>query len=302
MLYLKEAIPGLISVVIPSYYQALFLKDSIESVLNQDYPLKEVIVINDGAKDDAEKVAQIYEDVIYLYQDNQGVSVARNTGLKHSSGEYIIFLDADDILLPGALSYQAEMIKKHPEVAFISGGHVHTDEHLNIVKEVSSPIKDNFYEAMLTTNYIGMHASVLYRRFVFEELAFDPYFRSSEDYDLYLKIAYKYPLYNHTKPIAGYRFHPQNTSKNLPKMLKSVLSALENQKPHLTTPEQKKAYKQGRYNWIYYYGQQMYEQLMKNPSMDQNLKKEFIFNFWKYRPKFYFKFIINKYIRHQNAF
>lgn len=290
----------MVSVIVPSYYQEKFLRDAIESVLSQDYPLKEVLVVNDGAKDDAENIAKSYKGVVYIYQENQGVSVARNNGLRYSKGEYIIFLDGDDILLPGALSYQVNMVKQHPEVAFVSGGHVHTDEKLNIIKEVSSPIKDNFYEAMLRANYIGMHASVLYRRFVFEDFAFDPSFRTGEDYDLFLKIAHKYPLYNHTKHIAAYRFHPQNTSKNLPRMLKSVLTALENQKPYLTTPQRKRAYKQGRYNWIYYYGHQMYEQLMKNPSMDRNLKKEFIFNFWKYRPKFYFKFIINKYIRHQN--
>lgn len=291
----------MVSVIIPSYYQGKFLRDAIESVLTQDYPLKEIVVVNDGATDDTEVIAKSYEGVIYVYQDNQGVSAARNNGLKHSKGEYIIFLDGDDILLPGALSYQVKMIKQHPEVAFVSGGHVHTDESLNILKEVSSPIKDNFYEAMLTANYIGMHASVLYRRFVFNDFAFDTCFKAGEDYDLFLKIANKYPLYNHTKPIAGYRFHSQNTSKNLPKMLKSVLSALEKQKPHLTTPQRKKAYRQGRYNWIYYYGHQMYEQLMKNPRIDPNLKREFIVNFWKYRPKFYFKFIINKYIRHQDS-
>lgn len=295
-----KVIRGLVSVIIPNYNQGAFLKDSIGSVMGQDYPKKEVVVVNDGSRDESEEVCKSFPGVVYIFQENKGVSAARNTGLQHARGEYIIFLDADDILLPGVLSYQVSLIEKHPEVAFVSGGHVHTDAQLNVIREVSSPVHDNFYLALLEANYIGMHASVLYRRFVLDEFGFDPTLKAGEDYDLFLKITRKYPVYNHPKPIAGYRFHNENTSRNLPKMLKNVLAALEKQKDNLTTAEQKKAYKRGRFNWIYYYGDQMYEQLMKNPSIDRELKKEFLSNFWRYRPKFFFKYIINKYIRHQN--
>lgn len=298
----SSEVKDLVSVIIPIYNQGIYLKDSIGSILSQDYPLKEIIVVNDGSQDQIDTIVRQYKNIVYIHQENQGVSVARNNGLKHSKGEFIIFLDADDILLPGAITCQINKIKQHPDVAFVSGGHVHMDKNLSILKEVSSPVQNNFYEALLTGNYIGMHASVLYRRFIFEQLAFDPAFKTGEDYDLLLKIVYKFPVYNHTKPIAGYRLHGDNISRHPSKMLKNVLLALENQKPLLTTTEQKKAYKRGRFNWIYYYGHQMYEELMKNPALDKNMKKEFIFNFMKYCPNFYFKFIINKYFRHQNRF
>jgi glycosyltransferase involved in cell wall biosynthesis len=289
--------PGLVSVIIPCYNQGKYLRDAIESVLQQDYPHKEIIVVNDGSTDNSESVALQYNEVVYLSQNNQGCSWARNNGIALSKGEYLIFLDADDILLPDVLGYQVDLMKQHPKAAFVSGGHAHADEHLNILKEVSSKVNKDFYKALVTGNYIGMHAAVIYRRFIFDEMLFDISLRTGEDYDFYLNIASKYEVFNHEKPIAAYRFHGTNTSKDLPAMLEGVLKALEKQKPVLTTPELKEAYRQGRFNWIYFYGEQMYKHLLTNKSIPKKLKKEFIFNFWKYRPQFYIKYLLHKYLR-----
>src|SRR5215210_2105808 len=93
----------LVSVIIPCYNQAHFLGEAIESVLGQSYPNFEIVVVDDGSPDDTAEVAARYPEVRYICQDNQGLSAARNTGLGQSEGEYVVFLDADDRLLPEAL-------------------------------------------------------------------------------------------------------------------------------------------------------------------------------------------------------
>ena len=99
----ERAGAALVSVVIPCYNQAHFLGEAIESVLAQTYPHREIVVVDDGSPDNTREVASRYPGVRYVRQENQGLAAARNTGLRHSSGSYLVFLDADDRLLPEAL-------------------------------------------------------------------------------------------------------------------------------------------------------------------------------------------------------
>src|SRR5918994_1694671 len=93
----------LITVVIPCYNQAHFLGEAIESVLSQSYPHHEIVVGDDGSTDDTSEVASRYDGVRLVRQENRGLAGARNTGIRHSEGDYLVFLDADDRLLPEAL-------------------------------------------------------------------------------------------------------------------------------------------------------------------------------------------------------
>src|SRR5215217_62523 len=93
----------LVSVVIPCYNQAHFLKEAIESVLKQSYAHYEIVVVDDGSTDETSEVASSYEGVRLIRQENRGLAEARNTGIKHSEGDFLVFLDADDRLLPEAL-------------------------------------------------------------------------------------------------------------------------------------------------------------------------------------------------------
>src|SRR5829696_6977365 len=111
----------LVSVVIPCYNQAHFLEEAIESVLAQSYKDFEIIVIDDGSTDDTGEVAGRYPRVRLFRQDNQGLAAARNAGLWRSKGEYLVFLDADDRLLPWALEVGLKHLRAHPECAFVSG-------------------------------------------------------------------------------------------------------------------------------------------------------------------------------------
>src|SRR5215217_8951250 len=110
-----------VSVIIPCYNQAHFLSEAIQSVLAQSYPHFEIIVVDDGSTDTTSQVASRYPEVRCIRQNNQGLSGARNSGFAQSKGSYLVFLDADDRLLPGALETGLECLKAHPECAFVSG-------------------------------------------------------------------------------------------------------------------------------------------------------------------------------------
>src|SRR5215212_9338337 len=117
----EDAEVGLVSVIIPCYNQAHFLGEAIESVLSQSYKNFEIIVVDDGSSDNTSEVASSYEEVRLVRQENRGLSAARNAGITHSEGEYLVFLDADDRLLPKALEAGLECFEAHPECALVAG-------------------------------------------------------------------------------------------------------------------------------------------------------------------------------------
>jgi glycosyltransferase involved in cell wall biosynthesis len=111
-----------ISVIIPTYNHAQHLGEAIESVLSQDYPDMEVIVVDDGSSDNTREVTTNYGGkIICVEQPNGGCALARNAGLNIATGEYIAFLDSDDSLLPGSLLIRAEYLDNHPQVGMVCG-------------------------------------------------------------------------------------------------------------------------------------------------------------------------------------
>uniref|UniRef100_B8HTE2 Glycosyl transferase family 2 n=1 Tax=Cyanothece sp. (strain PCC 7425 / ATCC 29141) TaxID=395961 RepID=B8HTE2_CYAP4 len=106
----------LVSVIVPVYNCARFLAKTLDSVFAQTYSPIEVLVIDDGSTDDSGHIAQSYREVRYYYQSNQGVSAARNVGIKAARGEFIAFLDADDLWQSEKLSVQVAYMLQHPDV------------------------------------------------------------------------------------------------------------------------------------------------------------------------------------------
>jgi glycosyltransferase involved in cell wall biosynthesis len=105
----------LVSVIIPTYNRAWSIKESIDSVLSQDFNDFELIVIDDGSTDHTIEILNSYgKDIFVIHQRNQGVSSARNRGLMKASGSFIAFLDSDDLWLPGKLSLQVDYFNSNP--------------------------------------------------------------------------------------------------------------------------------------------------------------------------------------------
>lgn len=262
----------LVSVIIPCYNQAHYLGEAIESVLAQSYPHYEIIVVDDGSPDNTAEVTAKYPGVRYVRQKNQGLSGARNTGIRQSKGKYLVFLDADDRIVPDALQVGVNCLHVHPECAFVSGHHRYIKGDGLLLNEYPpEPIDSDRYLALLQRNYIGMHATVMYQRYIFDSVGgFDTTLKSCEDYDLYLRIARQFPIFRHDEMVAEYRWHDSNMTKNSQRMLKSALTALGSQWEYIKEkPQYVKAYKTGVRFWRNYFGENLTERLRKSVKAGQ---------------------------------
>lgn len=232
----------LVSVIIPCYNHAHFLSTAIKSVLNQTYPHIEIIVVDDGSTDNTKQVSESFSNVTYIFQANAGLSASRNKGIKESHGDYLLFLDADDWLCENAITININYFTTKSGLAFVSGSYDNADEKGNITNEYKVAVNDNHYCRLLDYNYIGMIATVLFTRWIFNEFYFDTKLRGCEDHDLYLKVARKYPVLHHTEKIAVYRRHSNNMSSNNGMMINTAFQILLDQKNKLKTEEEKKAF------------------------------------------------------------
>jgi glycosyltransferase involved in cell wall biosynthesis len=224
-----------VSVVIPCYAQAHLLPGALESTLAQEGASVEAVVVDDGSPDDVRAVAERYPGVRYIYQPNQGLSAARNTGLRESSGDYVVFLDADDRLLPGAIAAGLACFAEHPESAFVYGDFRYMSEDgAPLSRRDRPPLDVDLYGGMLIRNHVEMISTALFRRSVLDrEGAFDTTLRSAEDYDLLLRIARQYPTSFHRELVAEYRRYQhrgRSLSQNSGMMLRSTVRVLRAQR------------------------------------------------------------------------
>jgi glycosyltransferase involved in cell wall biosynthesis len=190
----------MLSVIIPTYNRAAWLEEAIHSVLEQDHfldsPDFELLVVDDGSQDHTrELVAALGSPVRYLYQEHRGVSAARNTGLEAAAGEFVAFLDSDDLWKPQKISRQLAFMRKHPESVCCCTEEIWI-RHGRFVnprkkhKKHSGWVFDKFLPLCLLSL-----SSALFQRSVFEEIGgFDEDLPACEDYDLGLRLAHRYPV------------------------------------------------------------------------------------------------------------
>ena len=216
-----------VSVVINTFNDAEFLPDALDSVLAQTNPPDEIMSFHDGSNEDpGPLVATRYPGVRFLRQDNQGLAAARNTGLNAARSEMIVFLDADDRLLPAALEFRLDCFAQAPACGFVFGGH-------RCIDTKGEPIgPDSFFligrdpfPDFLCGNVVGMHATghVPSGAPARGRRCLDSNLRRCEDYDVYLRMSRRHAVASHPEAIAEYRQHGQNMSRNHAAMLRSVL-------------------------------------------------------------------------------
>jgi glycosyltransferase involved in cell wall biosynthesis len=257
----------LVSVVIPCFGQSHYLSEAIESVLAQSYPHLEILVVDDSSPDNASEIAARYPGVRCLRCDNSGMAGARNFGIRSTSGDFLVFLDADDRLLPGAIEAGLRELREHPEAAAVSG-------HFRRIAQDGSPIETfeqpvvrrDHYVRLLTENWAGFPARSIYRRAVFEHVGgFDPELDATADFGLNLEIARQFPYWSHGDLVAEHRTHGGNSSGDAARMLAQSLAAVRRQRPHTReTSELKRAYRTARKFWKQYYGELLVAQIGKS--------------------------------------
>jgi len=257
--------PVSVSVVIPCYAQACYLGQALESVLTQSYPHHEVLVVDDGSPDEVRGVTEQYPGTSYFWQENRGLGAARNAGLARTTGEYVVFLDADDRLLPDALAVGAQALETHPLCAFVWGFNRPIDAQGQPLPGVARHYRGGTtYRQLLEQNIVGPPVGVMFRRIQLVEAGG---FRAStdyaEDYDLYLRLARQYPYFCHEQVVAEYRYHERNMSLDSRRMLQGILLALQAQEPWVAgDPELARALQRGRQDaWHQYDAEPRLERL-----------------------------------------
>lgn len=186
-----------IDVVIPTFNRAEFLKDAIESVLNQTYENLKLYIIDDGSEDQTEQVVQKYNDprIVYSKKSNSGVSSARNKGVNISSNSWIAFLDSDDTWEPNKLELFVSQIEKEPNISIFYSDEKWIKDGAVIVKKQNQAKHDGeIFFNCLKSCFIGP-STVLIKRDVFLDVGlFDDRYVVCEDYELWLRISEKYKI------------------------------------------------------------------------------------------------------------
>src|SRR5260221_8478869 len=184
-----------IALVINTYEQPHFLPASIESAMKQTVRFNEVIVVDDGSTDNPASVVANYPDVRLIRQSNAGLAAARNTGLNAASSDYIVFLDADDLLTPSAVYSGMVCHAANSDAGLVYGAHRRVGTNGEpLGDDVYYDISADAFRTLLRGNVIGMHATVYNRRHLCDVGGFDASLPRCEDYDVYFRMTARYRL------------------------------------------------------------------------------------------------------------
>lgn len=212
----------LVSVIMPTYNHADYIKDSIESVLGQSYKNLELIIINNYSDDNTEDIINTFKDdsIKYLKFHNNGIiAVSRNIGIRHASGKYIAFIDSDDIWLDKKLEYQISFLENNKEFSMVYAPQaiLGQDDLLynNAYSYHKKSQKHNTAISILENNFISC-SSVMIKKDVFEIVGYideDKELVGVEDCDLWVRIAMRYRIGFIDKVLSKYRIHDNAVSQ-----------------------------------------------------------------------------------------
>lgn len=202
----------LVSIVIPSYNHAAYLKAAIDSVLAQDYPEIELIVIDDGSTDGSPQILQSYARRFHWeLQANQGQVATLNRGWLMSRGEILGYLSADDVLLERAVSSAVRCLREHPDAALAYCDFNLIDPHSAVVRRVRAPEFD--YRRMVVEIECPPGPGAFFRRSAFEKAGtWNTEFKQMLDYEYWLRLALHGRFVRIPEVLAGYRVHPGSQS------------------------------------------------------------------------------------------
>jgi glycosyltransferase involved in cell wall biosynthesis/chromosome segregation ATPase len=245
MNHLKANLPpaqtGLVSVIIPAYNGEKYIAQAVESVLNQTYSNYEILVVDDGSTDNTRGVLEPYLDKIqYVYQENQGVAVARNRGIEMSRGEFVAFLDQDDFFLPHKLALQVACFELQPTLGMVHSGWRRVNAAGENIAD-AQPWKDVptlDLEGWVLWKCVLLSAMMFRREWLERVGGLDPQFKQSDDVDLALRLSL---LGCETawvrQSVVCYREHEGNASRNIQVQARENLAVLDKFFTLLNVPE-----------------------------------------------------------------
>jgi glycosyltransferase involved in cell wall biosynthesis len=216
-----------VSVIMPTYNRAHLVDRAIQSVLNQTFQDFEIIVINNYSKDNTIDVINSFNDKrikLINFRNNGIIAKSRNQGLMKSAGDYIAFLDDDDIWEPEKLEKQIEVLRNAPEaVGAVYTGMILLDKQGRIIKKVIPKYRGNIFYLLLTKSYIDSASALVVKKECFEHVGF---FDESEDlgvgddWDMWIRIAQHYKFNFIPEVLVKIYFHGKNITTNTPLTIK----------------------------------------------------------------------------------
>jgi glycosyltransferase involved in cell wall biosynthesis len=224
-----------ITAVIPTYNNAGTVTEAVESVLAQTHQVHEIIVVDDGSADDTrERLAVFGPKVRYLHKENGGVSSARNLGVQEAHGDWIAFLDADDVWHPRKLEFQFTALARRPEIALLGNRLYDWPSQHPIVDDASSrDILEIQADNLIVRNCLVTSTIVAKTEILKSVGLFDPALQGPEDHDLWIRVSMRAKVANLRAALTGYRSGmPGSLSKDAVRMetgMRIILEKLEHE-------------------------------------------------------------------------
>jgi glycosyltransferase involved in cell wall biosynthesis len=253
----------LISVIIPAYNAERTLLETVDSVQNQTLANIEIIIINDGSTDRTGNLIENLSDprIKAFSYENGGVAVARNRGIDHATGEFIAFIDADDLWILDKLELQLAALQQHPEadVAY-SWNYFYDDRTGDRIPGHVANFEGDVYAPLLQENFIANGSNPLIRRQAIDQIAgFDPTFPHCADWDFYLRLAAKWQFVMVPKHQVLYRQSSHSMSSTKVNEIEQQCRAML-EKTYQVVPAKYQVLKHKSLSWIYEYCTQQYLQ------------------------------------------
>lgn len=229
-----------VSVIVPVYNPGPYLRPTLKSILSQDYPYMEVILVDDASRENIHALSVAFQDPRIRYVRNrqhQGIAASRNRGFRLARGKYVTFFDQDDLMLPGAIRKRARFLEASPQRNVVCGytrlmpskGLLHYSPLLKararrrILKRVEAQKKGRAFARMFRSLdgrmlsrfqiTFALLTNLMMRRELFSKIGgFDPWFKGCDDVDFVQRVARRFPIYFLDVPIKKYRMHLQNAS------------------------------------------------------------------------------------------
>ena len=242
----------LVSIIIPAFNAEKFVCEALESVFTQSYGPIEVIVVDDGSTDKTAEVVKSYqtrrinkERLIFIHQQNAGPSAARNAGINVAKSKYIAFLDSDDIWTKDKLLRQIQLMETHPDTGLLFGDTRRFSRDNILISSLFEQkgydldfFGENFYlkhaynKILTNGNFITTGTVILKRKCLEHVGYFDENLRYSEDMDLWLRIAVRYPIAYSTDLYMLRRIHEHNVSENIEAMYLGFITVMQKHWEH----------------------------------------------------------------------
>lgn len=233
-----------VSVILPTYNRGWILEQAVDSVLDQDYANIKLIVVDDGSTDDTGHLLSMFKNrITVIRQANRGVSAARNTGIRAATGELIALLDSDDAWLPGKVAAQVAFFKEHPDALICQTEEIWIRNGVRV-----NPGKRHrkqagmIFERSLALCLVSPSAVMMQRSLLDEVGLFDESLPACEDYDLWLRIAWRHPIHLIDRPLIVKRGGHDDQLSRMPELdkyrIQSIVQLLDS---GVLSPSQREA-------------------------------------------------------------